>query len=78
MRSKRLQGSHGANAREFREVVRLVDRGLVQPCLSACEGFDDIGQLHQLMHDNAHPPGNMAALVNARQRGTATLEPAAR
>jgi crotonyl-CoA carboxylase/reductase len=74
MRSKRLQGSHGANAREFREVVRLVDCGLLQPCLSVCEGFEDIGHLHQLMHDNAHPPGNMAVLVNATQRGTATLE----
>ena len=73
MRSKRLQGSHGANAREFREVVRLVDCGLLQPCLSVCEGFEDIGHLHQLMHDNAHPPGNMAVLVNAPQRGTATL-----
>jgi crotonyl-CoA carboxylase/reductase len=74
MRSKRLQGSHGANAREFREVVKLVDSGLLQPCLSACEGFEDIGPLHQLMHDNAHPPGNMAVLVNATQRDTATLD----
>ena len=77
MRSKRLQGSHGANAREFGEVVRLVDRGLIQPCLSVCEGFEDIGRLHQLMHENSHPPGNMAVLVNAAQRGTATLGPPA-
>lgn len=74
MRSKRLQGSHGASTREFREVVRLVDRGLLEPCLSACEGFEDIAALHQLMHDNAHPPGNMAVLVNAPRRGATTLE----
>ena len=73
MRSKRLQGSHGADSRQFREVVRLVDSGLLHPCLSLCEGFEDVGRLHQLMHDNAHPPGNMAVLVNATERGTTKL-----
>ncbi|MGP3990920.1 crotonyl-CoA carboxylase/reductase [Streptomyces sp. 3N207] len=74
MRSKRLQGSHGANARQFRDVVSLVDAGLLDPCLSTCERFEDIGSLHQLLFDNAHPVGNMAVLVNARDRGTNTVE----
>jgi len=69
MRSKRLQGSHGANARECREVVNLVSAGLLNPCLSTCGTFEEIGPLHQLMHDNIHPPGNMAVLVNAPAPG---------
>jgi hypothetical protein len=28
---------------------------------------------HQLMHDNQHPPGNMAILVNAVEEGQRTL-----
>jgi crotonyl-CoA carboxylase/reductase len=74
MRSKRLQGSHGANYQQFRETLRLVEAGLIRPCLSVCEGFEDIGQLHQLMHDNTHPAGNMAVLVNAPQRGLTSLD----
>ncbi|MGK5546427.1 crotonyl-CoA carboxylase/reductase [Streptomyces sp. URMC 127] len=73
MRSKRLQGSHYANARECREVINLVGAGMLDPCLSACEGFEDIGRMHQMMHDNVHPSGNMAVLVNAPRRGETTL-----
>ena len=65
MRQKRLQGSHVASAREAREVTTLIDQGLVDPCLSLTLGFEDIGTAHQLMHDNEHPAGNMAVLVNA-------------
>ena len=78
MRSKRLQGSHGANTRECRAVLTLVSDGLVDPCLSKCEDFEDIGRLHQLMRDNTHPPGNMSVLVNARRPGGTTLDGAAR
>jgi crotonyl-CoA carboxylase/reductase len=74
MRSKRLQGSHGASTRQFREVVRLVDRGLLQPCMSLCGTFDDIGKLHQMMNDNAHPAGNMSVLVNAPDRNLTRLD----
>ncbi|MEU7168255.1 crotonyl-CoA carboxylase/reductase [Streptomyces morookaense] len=74
MRSKRLQGSHYAGVRECREVIRLVDVGLIDPCLAACEGFEDIGHMHQMMHDNVHPSGNMAVLVNATGRNQTTLE----
>lgn len=74
MRSKRLQGSHYANTHECREVIRLVDAGLIDPCLAACEGFEDIGRMHQMMHDNVHPSGNMAVLVNATDRNQTALE----
>ena len=31
--------------------------------------FDQIGHAHQLMHDNKHPHGNMACLVNSLSKG---------
>jgi crotonyl-CoA carboxylase/reductase len=77
MRSKRLQGSHGASQHEYRAVVQLVDAGLLRPCMSVCEGFDGIGRLHQMMHDNAHPPGNMCVLVGAPRIGMTTADYAA-
>ena len=73
MRQKRLQGSHFANVRDCRDVIALVSAGKVDPCLSWCGGLEDIGKAHQLMHDNVHPPGNMAVLVNASGPGTKTL-----
>lgn len=66
MRQKRLQGSHFANdvqAREYNELVMSKD---VDPCLSATFSFEDIPRAHELMHQNRHPPGNMACLVNAK------------
>jgi crotonyl-CoA carboxylase/reductase len=65
MRQKRLQGSHGFNLRQCHELTQLVDKGYVDPCLSKVGDFADIGKLHQLMHDNQHPAGNMAVRVNA-------------
>jgi crotonyl-CoA carboxylase/reductase len=41
----------------------------VDPCLSKTFSFDEIGHAHQLMWDNQHPYGNMAALVNATETG---------
>jgi crotonyl-CoA carboxylase/reductase len=65
MRQKRLQGSHASNAREAHAITRLVDQGVVNPCLSLTLGFEEVGKAHQLLHDNQHPAGNMAVLVNA-------------
>ncbi|MFE2346280.1 crotonyl-CoA carboxylase/reductase [Kitasatospora cineracea] len=67
MRQKRLQGSHAANARQAREITELIDRGIVDPCLSLVLDFDEIGAAHQLLHDNRQPPGNLAVLVGARR-----------
>jgi crotonyl-CoA carboxylase/reductase len=65
MRQKRLQGSHVVSAREAREVSELIARGVIDPCLSRTFEFEEIGTAHQLIHDNQHPPGNMAVRVNA-------------
>lgn len=69
MRQKRLQGSHGANAGQYRATVRLADSGLLDPCLSLTLPFERIGDLHQLLYENRQPPGNLAALVNATAPG---------
>ena len=69
MMQKRLQGSHLSNDEQAAAVNALVIAKKVDPCLSATYSFDEIGKAHQLMHDNAHPYGNMACLVNATEPG---------
>ena len=74
MRQKRLQGSHFANDDQAKGINDLVIAGKVNPCLSRVFEFADTGACHQLMHDNLHPSGNMAILVQARTTGLKTLE----
>jgi crotonyl-CoA carboxylase/reductase len=69
MRQKRFQGSHFANDDDARGLNDLVRARKVDPCLSATYRFDEIPHVHQLMHDNRHPHGNMAVLVNATAAG---------
>lgn len=69
MMQKRLQGSHLANDDQATAVNELVIAGKVDPCLSGTYSFDEIGHAHQLMHENKHPYGNMACLVNALEKG---------
>ncbi|MGD3111884.1 crotonyl-CoA carboxylase/reductase [Streptomyces sp. YGL11-2] len=73
MRQKRLQGSHGFNPAQCRATIQLAASGLIDPCLSEVFTFEQIGQAHQVMHENRQPPGNMAALVNAPQAGLTDL-----
>ncbi|MCC6216010.1 MAG: crotonyl-CoA carboxylase/reductase [Polyangiaceae bacterium] len=73
MRQKRFQGSHFANDAQSRGVNDLVTAGKVDPCLSRVFEFDETGACHQLMRENRHPHGNMAVLVNARERGRRSL-----
>ncbi|MGH2722757.1 MAG: crotonyl-CoA carboxylase/reductase [Actinomycetota bacterium] len=73
MRQKRLQGSHFANDDQAAAFNQLVVDGKVDPALSRTFSFADIGTAHQLMHENAHPEGNMAALVSAPREGLTDL-----
>ncbi|MFB6824908.1 crotonyl-CoA carboxylase/reductase [Streptomyces virginiae] len=73
MRSKRLQGSHASDTAQNREVIELMGRGVLDPLVTYCGTFDDIGRAHQLLFDNAHPMGNMAVLVNASRPGLTSL-----
>jgi crotonyl-CoA carboxylase/reductase len=64
MRQKRLQGSHFANAEECRAFNSMLCKGEVDPALSAVFDFESVGEAHQLMYENKHPPGNMVVRVN--------------
>ena len=69
MRQKRFQGSHFANVEECAEFNDFVAQGRIDPALSRVFQFDEVGESHQLMYENAHPPGNMAILVGAKEEG---------
>jgi crotonyl-CoA carboxylase/reductase len=69
MRQKRLQGSHFANPQECARLNQLVNEGRIDPCLSQVFSLHDVGLAHQLMHENRHPPGNMAVLVGSPEAG---------
>jgi crotonyl-CoA carboxylase/reductase len=73
MRQKRFQGSHFANDGQSAAFNEMVIDGRIDPCLSRTFSFQDIGQAHQLMGENAHPEGNMAALVSAPGEGLTDL-----
>jgi crotonyl-CoA carboxylase/reductase len=47
----------------------MVIDGRIDPCLGRTFTFDEIGTAHQLMGENKHPTGNMAALVGAATPG---------
>ncbi len=73
MRQKRFQGSHFANDEQAKGINDLVIEGKVHPSLSQVFEFNETGKCHQLMHENKHPSGNMAILVNARKKGLKSL-----
>ena len=73
MRQKRLQGSHFANVEQCAALNDMVAAKQVDPVLSKVFTFEETGDAHQLMHENGHPPGNMAILVNATKQGETTL-----
>jgi crotonyl-CoA carboxylase/reductase len=73
MRQKRFQGSHFANDEQSNSFNDLVVDGKIDPCLSETFTFDEIGKAHQLMSENKHPEGNMAALVSAPTEGLTDL-----
>ena len=69
MRQKRFQGSHLSNDEQATAVNRMFIDRRIDPCLSETYTFDQLGHAHQLMHENRHPPGQMAVLVNATEPG---------
>jgi crotonyl-CoA carboxylase/reductase len=73
MRQKRFQGSHFANDEQSNAFNQLVIDGKIDPCLSQVFTFEEIGLAHQLMSENKHPEGNMAALVSAPESGLTGL-----
>jgi crotonyl-CoA carboxylase/reductase len=72
-RQKRFQGSHFANDEQSAAFNQLVVDGRIDPCLSRTFPFSEIGTCHQLMAENRHPKGNMAALVGVPVTGLTDL-----
>jgi crotonyl-CoA carboxylase/reductase len=73
MRQKRFQGSHFANDEQSYAFNELVVAGKIDPCLSRVFSFEGISEAHQLMSENKHPEGNMAALVSAPREALTDL-----
>jgi crotonyl-CoA carboxylase/reductase len=73
MRQKRFQGSHFANDEQAYAFNDLVVQRKIDPCLSRVFSFEGISESHQLMSENRHPEGNMAALVSAPREGLSDL-----
>jgi crotonyl-CoA carboxylase/reductase len=73
MRQKRLQGSHFANDDDAYAFNKLVVDGKIDPCLGDVFTFDEIWKPHQLMFENKHNEGNMAAMVGVTERGLTDL-----
>jgi crotonyl-CoA carboxylase/reductase len=74
MRQKRLQGSHFANDDDAYAFNELVVKDRIDPCLGDVFPFENIWEPHQLMHENKHNEGNMAALVGVKERGLTDLD----
>lgn len=74
MRQKRLQGSHFANDDDAYAFNDLVVAGKIDPCLGDVFTFEEIWKPHQLMFENAHNEGNMAALVGVTERGRTDID----
>jgi crotonyl-CoA carboxylase/reductase len=75
MRQKRLQGSHFANGVQAQEFNDLVLSGDIDPCMSKAVDYEGLPQVHQLMHENKHPHGNMAVLIGAPDFGQGINHP---
>ncbi len=75
MRQKRLQGSHFANDEQAQGFNDLVLSGEVDPCMSKAVIYDELPQVHQLMHENKHPHGNMSVLIGASGFGQGIHRP---
>jgi crotonyl-CoA carboxylase/reductase len=68
MRQKEILGSHFANAWQCNLANKLIESGQIKPVLWRTMGFDQVGEAHQLMHENKHL-GKIAILVGATEEG---------
>lgn len=74
MRLKRIVSSHFANYQEAWEMNRLIDRGAIQPTLSACYPLTDVGEAANQVHHNIHE-GKLAVLCLAPERDLGITDP---
>ncbi|MFN0090665.1 MAG: crotonyl-CoA carboxylase/reductase [Acidimicrobiales bacterium] len=74
MRLKRIVSSHFANYREAWEMNRLIDRGAIQPILSAVHPLAEVGEAAYQVHRNLHE-GKLAVLCLAPGEGLGVTDP---
>ncbi|WP_370231624.1 crotonyl-CoA carboxylase/reductase [Cognatishimia sp.] len=74
MHQKRLQGSHFAHLKQAAAANQMMIERRIEPFLSETFTWDAIPAAHTMMMNNQHPPGNMAALVQAPVKGLTTLQ----
>ncbi|KAA0233342.1 MAG: Crotonyl-CoA reductase [Acidimicrobiales bacterium] len=68
MKLKTIKASHFANYRECWETNRLIDKGLIQPCISDVYRLEDAGEAAHQVHSNLHE-GKLAILCLADEEG---------
>jgi crotonyl-CoA reductase len=77
MRLKRLIGSHFANYDEAWRANRLIDKGMIQPLLTAVYPLEQTGEAALQIHRNAHE-GKIGVLCMAPTEGLGIDDPAKR
>ncbi len=68
MRLKKLIGSHFANYQEAWEMNRLIDRGAIQPVMSAVFPLEEVGEAAWQVHRNVHE-GKLGVLCLSPEAG---------
>ena len=74
MKLKRIVSSHFANYQEAWDMNRLIDRGAIQPVLSACFPLTEVGEAANQVHHNQHE-GKLAVLCLAPSRDLGIDDP---
>jgi crotonyl-CoA reductase len=74
MKLKRIVSSHFANYQEASEMNRLIDRGAIQPILSATFELEQIGEAALQVHHNQHE-GKLGVLCLAPEKGLGISDP---
>lgn len=74
MKLKRIVSSHFANYQEAWDMNRLIDRGAIQPVMSAAYDLEDVGEAALLVHQN-RAEGKLAVRCLAPAEGLGITDP---
>ncbi|MGI8664117.1 MAG: crotonyl-CoA carboxylase/reductase [Acidimicrobiales bacterium] len=74
MKLKSIKASHFANYKEAWEANRLIQKGMIQPILSAVHPLTDVGEAAYSVHKNLHE-GKIGVLCLAPEEGLGIEDP---
>ncbi|MEM7338850.1 MAG: crotonyl-CoA carboxylase/reductase [Actinomycetota bacterium] len=74
MKLKQIVSSHFANYGEAWAMNRLIDRGAIQPALSATFGLEEAGEAANLVHQNKHE-GKLGVRCLSPENGLGVTDP---